>query len=383
MIKVGMDCTGCSACAQVCPVQSIHMVQSADGFIRPEVHEQGCIHCGKCETVCPVQHKLLEKQMIKAYYLSHRDQAVLLGSSSGGAFYAIAQWILTRKGVVFGAAFDIETKMLVYKSTDDVALDELMRSKYVESYVGNAFKEVREHLNRGRWVAFCGTPCHVAGLKNYLGKAYDKLILIDFTCGGVPSQSLLADHLNGLEKKYRSRVKSMNFRDKRYCWKRYCLTVTFENGKEYSRIAEFDPYLWTFLHTKATKRAGCAACKFQAKHCADFVIADFWKVNSFPDVPTNGNRGLSLVLCQTQKAQSMMQELDEVDYGEIRDSEAAQYNLRDCQLTDEQQIQLESDRLYLRKYGLRRYYYKQVGLYRILKYAVKSLMLEVQRRGKI
>lgn len=382
MISVNTECTACTACAQACPRQAIKMLADEEGFVKPKVDVKACIQCGKCDRVCPLQQKQYSKQLNKAYYLMHKSEDVLRKSSSGGAFYAIARLILSQNGVVFGCVFDAASKRFIYKNTDQVPLEELMRSKYVESYIGDAFQQVKEQLDRGRLVAFCGTPCHVAGLKSFLGKKiYENLCLLDFACGGVPSQDQLIRHMEWLEKKYKSRITSVNFRDKRYGWRQYCLTVTFENGKEYSCIAELDAYLCTFLHTKTIKRESCAVCRFQEHHCADFVIADFWKVKSFRDVPENINLGISLVMCQTQKAQEMMLKLPDVEMGEILDIEAARYNFCNTHLTKEQQVQLISDRVYLRQHGLRRYYLKRFGLKHVLKYSVKQILLKVKQYG--
>ena len=46
------DCTGCTACAAVCPVGAIEMKPDHEGFLRPVVGES-CILCRKCEKACP------------------------------------------------------------------------------------------------------------------------------------------------------------------------------------------------------------------------------------------------------------------------------------------------------------------------------------------
>ncbi len=41
-------CTGCGACAEICPVDAVEM-----GSEGPEVDLSWCIGCGVCATVCP------------------------------------------------------------------------------------------------------------------------------------------------------------------------------------------------------------------------------------------------------------------------------------------------------------------------------------------
>lgn len=46
-------CTGCAACANVCPVDAIEMKPNYDGFYNPAVDYDKCVNCGKCTDVCP------------------------------------------------------------------------------------------------------------------------------------------------------------------------------------------------------------------------------------------------------------------------------------------------------------------------------------------
>ena len=49
------DCTGCTACASVCPVNAIAMEPDHEGFLRPVIGER-CILCHRCEQTCPILH---------------------------------------------------------------------------------------------------------------------------------------------------------------------------------------------------------------------------------------------------------------------------------------------------------------------------------------
>jgi len=42
-------CTGCEACAEVCPVEAISVDQVA------RIDEETCIECGACADECPVE----------------------------------------------------------------------------------------------------------------------------------------------------------------------------------------------------------------------------------------------------------------------------------------------------------------------------------------
>ena len=47
-------CSGCSACASVCPTKSITMREDKEGFLQPYIDSKSCIECHKCENTCPI-----------------------------------------------------------------------------------------------------------------------------------------------------------------------------------------------------------------------------------------------------------------------------------------------------------------------------------------
>ena len=53
-------------------------------------------------------------------------------------------------------------------------------SKYVQSKIGHTYQEAKKLLQTGCLVCFSGTPCQIAGLKNYLKKDYANLITVDW-----------------------------------------------------------------------------------------------------------------------------------------------------------------------------------------------------------
>lgn len=108
MIKIAdkSSCCGCEACRNVCPRQCITMQEDREGFVYPEVDATACVDCGLCETVCPVLHPGQRRLPVEAYAARNRDESVRLASSSGGVFTRLAEWILDRGGVVFGARFN-------------------------------------------------------------------------------------------------------------------------------------------------------------------------------------------------------------------------------------------------------------------------------------
>lgn len=86
-----------------------------------------------------------------------------------------------------------------------------MRSKYVQSNIGNTFYEAKKFLKQGRPVLFIGTSCQIAGLKKFLHKEYENLLAIDLICHGVPSPGVWKTYLEEIKANSKILVKKIQF----------------------------------------------------------------------------------------------------------------------------------------------------------------------------
>lgn len=163
------NCVACGACINICPKKAIIM-NTKGLFYYPEVNEDACTMCGLCLRHCPSNSNYKESNVISAFGCWYDDRKIVLNSSSGGAFYGMARHVIDDGGVVIGASFSSDFKAVEYHSTDEIPLECLQKSKYVESLIGNSFSSARAAIKMGRKVLFCGTPCHTAGLKIFLVK---------------------------------------------------------------------------------------------------------------------------------------------------------------------------------------------------------------------
>lgn len=306
--EIKKGCTGCSACINVCPKNCITMQKDEWGFLYPVIDQKKCIKCGKCKQICPQKKVNLEETQRKAYYGYHKDEAIRKGSSSGGAFTALAELTLKEKGVVYGAIYDREKQKVYYSSTDQVSLSELRRSKYVQSEMKDILKQMDRDLKQGRKVLFMGTPCHVAGVSSYFEKAPNRknLLLCDFICHGVPSNQMLRHHIEKLQNKYHSYCKQVNFRPKTdplHPWYKHRLKLDFENGMVYDKSLNEDEYMIGFIQENLFLRRSCYECQYcNGNRKADITLADFWGVTEY-NPSLNDEKGLSLVITHTTKGE--------------------------------------------------------------------------------
>lgn len=220
-------CTGCTACYSACPVNAISMKKDEEGFAYPFIDPDKCINCSLCKTVCN-QQGLKKIENLRAYAAIANDDHIRENSSSGGVFTLLAENIIRKGGVVFGAAFD-ENFEVKHISVEDVnELSRLRGSKYVQSALGDTFKEAKKYLNDGREVLFTGTPCQIAGLKTFLKKSYQNLTTADLVCHRVPSPKVWKKYVEMMSQKHNAPIERISFRAKNLSWKRYAMLFSYK-----------------------------------------------------------------------------------------------------------------------------------------------------------
>ncbi|MDR2431601.1 MAG: Coenzyme F420 hydrogenase/dehydrogenase, beta subunit C-terminal domain, partial [Candidatus Margulisbacteria bacterium] len=224
------NCTGCSACFSVCPENAIKMLSNNEGFLYPQINAKKCTDCALCAKICPALGRNFSPEHFAEpqTFVAYAGDNIRRQSSSGGIFGALALSVLKRGGYVCGAAFNAKwyVKHLIIDNQKD--LPKLQRSKYVQSEIGNIYKELKKLLIKDKKVLFAGTPCQVAGLYACLQKDYENLWTVDLICHGVPSPRVFAEYLTEITNG--EKILSVNFRDKRLSWEQFCLTVKTNNS---------------------------------------------------------------------------------------------------------------------------------------------------------
>lgn len=221
----------------------------------------------------------------------------------------LAEWIIKQGGVVFGATLISDFKAVEHicvDTSDD--LEKLRGSKYLQSEIGNAYKQAKEYLDNGRKVLFTGTPCQIGGLLSYLRKPYDNLYTQDIICHGVSSPMVWRKYIEEREHKSASQTKRMFFRDKKYGWKTFAVLFEFSNSTAYVKHFQEDAFMKLFL-SDICLRPSCYACSFKSIHRqSDITLADFWGIqNVMPEM--DDNKGTSLVLVHSEKGRQLLNEI--------------------------------------------------------------------------
>ncbi|MEG1834489.1 MAG: Coenzyme F420 hydrogenase/dehydrogenase, beta subunit C-terminal domain [Oscillospiraceae bacterium] len=297
-------CTGCNACQSVCPKSCISMKIDNEGFLYPIVNKELCVNCNLCEKICPIINKVDGQNEPIAYGAYSKDKNVRLQSSSGGIFTLLAESVINRGGIVFGACFDKEFNVIHDFASDINGLSKFRGSKYVQSKTSDTYIRAKEFLDEKRLVLFTGTPCQIGGLKAYLQKDYNNLICQDIICHGVPSPMVWQKYIEYRKDIAKSNIDNINFRDKSEGWQNFSMKIEFASGSSDVQLLRNDLMIKSFLKN-VSLRPSCYACSFKTlNRQSDITLADFWGIeNVMPKM--NDDKGTSLVIINSQKGQTL------------------------------------------------------------------------------
>lgn len=325
-IKEKEDCCGCYACYNICPKECITMESDNEGFWYPNIDKNKCINCNLCEKVCPIINPVKRNDSKKiAYAGMNKDEQIRIKSSSGGIFSILAEYIIKNNGIVYGAGFDEDFNINHKRILVSADLDLLRGSKYVQSSIGNIYRQVKNDLESNKQVLFTGTPCQIEGLRSYLKKEYINLVTMDFICHGVPSPLVWKKYLEEMKKSKQENIKNIYFRNKDIGWKVFSLKIIFDE-KIYINDLSNDLFMKGFLQD-VYLRPSCYSCKFKKiNRISDITVADFWGIKKvLPKM--DDDKGTSLIVIHSEKGKQLFDELSEkMILNEVNLNEAIKYN---------------------------------------------------------
>lgn len=308
-IHAKKNCCGCEACRNICPKHCIRMKADNEGFLYPVIDKESCVNCGLCEKVCPILNYIEKNDnpLQSAVIVQHKDREICRQSTAGGAFTAIAKYTIDKGGIVFGVEMqpDYSIKHVAVETEKD--LIKFRNSKYVQSTIGDTYIQAKQFLQSGRLACFSGTPCQIEGLRNYLKKDYENLILVDVVCRAVPSPGIWKKYI-AMENEWHGLIKSVRFRDKTLGYQYSTMELKDVHGGVYRGGIESQPWLRMFFSGMII-RPSCTDCKFRNRYRnSDFTIWDCFHVHSI-DKSFDEDAGTTRILLHTEKAKDIFAQI--------------------------------------------------------------------------
>ncbi len=296
-------CTGCMACIETCTKGAISLVDSLKS-LNAVIDDKACIQCGACHKVCQIVHPLKLQKPLSWFQGWTNDSHSREKSSSGGFAYNIMKQFLNEGGMVCSCAFS-NGEFAYEIATCEEDLEKFRGSKYVKSSMGTIYSKIKELIESEQKVLFLGLPCHVAGVIKYIGesdKTQKYLYTVDLICHGSPSVEILSRFLD--EKGFKlDNLRDIAFRQKN----KFRIVVNEDEKRGLSSITPQgvrDRYTISFLNGLFYTE-NCYSCRYAGiNRISDITIGDSW--GSDLEETEEGNKGISLALCQTKRGEELL-----------------------------------------------------------------------------
>ena len=307
-MKSHSNCTGCFACQAVCNHNAIRILKDNEGFSYPQINDELCVKCGLCSRICDKADKFNSCQQILC--VQNKNNRLLSNATSGGVISALAEEIVRNGGAVIGASYDNVTNGAKWVAVEDYeSLSSIQGSKYFQIPLDeNVYKLVRNKL-KIKNVLFIGTPCQVAAMVKFAG--CDNLLTVDLVCGGVASPLLEEKYFDYLSKNKDEKIEKHLFRKKISGWSHeYCSEIVYQSKKviHYKGFEDLFNYAY---NSGNCMRESCYNCSYtKTERVGDFTVGDAWGIMAGDVKEFDVNKGTSLVLVNSNKAQNFIKKLD-------------------------------------------------------------------------
>lgn len=345
-------CTGCGACAYVCPKGCIAFkADKTYDIAYPIIDNKKCISCGKCSNICPALHPVDKHEPLHAYAAWSSDEEERRTSASGGIAAEIYKFAIDKGWCIVGAAFQKNFEVWLKLSDNLDSIKEFKNSKYVFSSAAHLYKEINAKLKSGKKIVVIALPCQIAAFKKVFHKYLNNLLLVDLVCHGTTPSIYLEQYIRYMEAKYNKSVGNILFRDPRIGTQRFVLSLYDINGQCFysdSAIETKDIYQCGY-HKMVTYRENCYHCPYANRfRISDITLSDYKGLGNMAPCSFNEEK-VSCVLLNSEKGKRIMGAL--IETGKI----IAEARPIEEPIKGDEQLQHPSNKTYARYLFERKY----------------------------
>ena len=302
-------CSGCGACAALCPKAAIELSLDEAGFFKAVVREDRCVSCGLCRSVCPRFSPVEGGKDLREsplFALQSESDAVVRQCSSGGIAHELAADCLRQGWSVCGVVYNTETDRAEHRLISTLEeLPALDGSKYLQSDAA-ALRQALAMAKGGEHVAVFGIPCQIAGLARAAQKlgVRDRLLLAEIFCHGVPSYFLWERQCERMKQKlHAERFDRVQFRYKKNDWHSYCLRA--DAGDRSFFGARETELFWQVFFENVLLGDACMDCEMRkTESLADLRLGDYWGRRY-----QQNSDGVSAVFALTERGEEALRRL--------------------------------------------------------------------------
>lgn len=256
------SCTGCGACAYVCPKKCISFKKDETYYdiAYPVIDEKQCINCGKCQKSCPALNPLERATPISAYAAWSSDSEERRTSASGGVAAEIYKYALKKGWSIVGASFCEDFKVRLELADDLDAIKKFKNSKYVFSSTADIFHKIAQKLKEGGKIVVIALPCQIAAIRKIFHDKLDDLLLVDLVCHGTMPYEYLKQYIGYIEKSYCKKAVRLTFRDPAKGTENFALSLYDEKDVCFYSCASFEDIYQFAYHCMVAYRENCYHC---------------------------------------------------------------------------------------------------------------------------
>ncbi len=302
-------CTGCGACAYVCPKKCIAMAEDDIGAIYPNIDESKCIRCQKCKQACPQLKRQECSRSLKAYAAWSKDDDVRKMSASGGIATELYKLFLDNDYSVVGATTNEDFSVSLELSDRQTSIEQYKNSKYVFSDLSKIYVQIQSAIAQNKKICVIAMPCQVAAIKSVFSNNKD-IVYVDLICHGMSPVSYLKQHIQSLEQQYGFQASSLSYRDATKDTAKYYFSVFDQEGTcVYSKRMKHGDTYQIGYHKGIIYRENCYHCPYTSVYrTGDMTLGDFTGLYTTAPLPFEVHH-VSAMLINTEQGEEVFKRL--------------------------------------------------------------------------